>query len=235
MMMLFIFMLMCSIFLCQTLHEYILDESLDPDVRQWINRKYGTGSKALYTVFEMTFSGCWPNYVSPVVMDVSPWFAAFFIVYITFVVFSMIRIISALFLKETLAQAARDAEMMVRERTKKTSTLRKELSELFESADFDGNGMLNEQELEDILMLPKVKMWISELGVNVEDSEHLFELLDDGDGTVSCDDFVQSISKLRGEARAQDLVPVVKDCKRILQLCRSMHQSFDEMAPNLGT
>ena len=75
----------------------------------WVNRKYGTGSKALYTVFEITFSGCWPNYVSPVVMDASPWFAAFFIVYITFVVFFLIRIISALFLKETLAHAAQDA------------------------------------------------------------------------------------------------------------------------------
>jgi len=93
---------------------------------------------------------------------------------------------------------------------------------------------LNHQELQNILTLPKVKLWISELGVNVEDSEHLFELLDDGDGTVSCDDFVQGISKLKGEARAQDLVPVSKDCKRILQLCRSLHQSFDEITHKLG-
>jgi len=82
-------------------------------------------------------------------------------------------------------------------------------------------------------MLPKVKLWMSELGVNVEDSEHLFELLDDGDGTVSCEDFVRGISKLKGEARAQDLVPVVKDCKRILQLCRSLQQSFDEITHKL--
>jgi len=230
----FILMLTCSIFLCQALHESIVNESLDLDVRLWINKKYGTGSKALYTLFEMTFSGCWPNFVSPVVMDVSPWYAVFFIVYVTFVVFAMIRIISALFLKETLAQASRDAEMMVRERSKKTARLSKELSELFDSADKSGDGMVSQEELHNLLKLPKVKLWMTELGVNAEDSDHLFELLDTGDGAVSHEEFVRGVSKLKGEARAQDLVPVVADCKRILQLCRSLQHQFDEISNKLG-
>jgi len=96
-----------------------------------------------------------------------------------------------------------------------------------------GDGMVNEEELRSLLMIPRVKLWMSELGVNVEDSAHLFELLDDGEGNVSREDFVRGISKLKGEARAQDLVPVVKDCRRILQLCRSMQQSFDEIATKL--
>merc|ERR1740123_867038 len=106
----------------------------------------------------MTFSGCWPNFASPLVREVSPWFAVFFIVYVTFGVFAMIRIISALFLEETLAQASRDADMMVREGSKKTAALAKDLTDLFESADKSGDGMVSQEELTNLLMHPKVKL-----------------------------------------------------------------------------
>jgi hypothetical protein len=133
-------------------------------------------------------------------------------------VFATVRIISALFLKEIFAQASPDAEMMVRERSKKTSMLRNELSELFESADMSGDEMVNQEESHNMLMLRKVKLWLSELGVNAAESEHLFEFLDDGDGTVSHEAFIRGSSKLGGESRAQDLVPRGKDCNCILQL-----------------
>jgi len=100
----------------------ILSEPLDLHVRMWLNRRYGTESRALYTVFEMTVSGCWLKWVSPMVMD-EPVVCClpFSIVYITCAVFAMVRIISALFLEETLAQAARDIEMMARENVQEES------------------------------------------------------------------------------------------------------------------
>jgi len=52
-----------------------------------------------------------------------------------------------------------------------------------------------------MLMLSNVKLWLSEWGVNAEESEHLFEFLDDGDGTVSHEEVVRVISKPEGEAR----------------------------------
>jgi len=81
-------------------------------------------------VFQMTFSSCRPNWFSPVLMDVSPWFAAFFHRVYRILVCAMIRIISALLLKETSAQGSWDREMMVRKMSKKTATLRQELSYL---------------------------------------------------------------------------------------------------------
>eukprot|EP00930_Biecheleria_cincta_P000550 TRINITY_DN10121_c0_g1_i2.p1 TRINITY_DN10121_c0_g1~~TRINITY_DN10121_c0_g1_i2.p1 ORF type:complete len:554 (-),score=65.44 TRINITY_DN10121_c0_g1_i2:370-2031(-) len=102
----------------QSLHGYIVDTSNDLDMRVWVNSRYGDFMKTMYTTFEITYSGGWPGYVRPVVERVSPWYALLFLAYVTFVVFAMIRIITALFIKETLACAARDAEIALEEKKK---------------------------------------------------------------------------------------------------------------------
>jgi len=158
---------MLAIFLCQSLHEFVVDEVNDLQTRIWVNRFYGDGFKSLQTVFEMTFSGCWPNYARPVIEDVSSYYTPFFVVYITFVIFAMIRVISALFLKETLNQAARDAEMMVRERSKKSNALQKELLDLFHEADSSGDNLLSRAELNAVTTHPKVSLWLQELGLQI--------------------------------------------------------------------
>merc|ERR1740123_2267526 len=106
-------MLMGATFLCQMLHDFVVDEQADFATRMWVNDRFGSGNKALYTFFEMTFSGGWPLSASRVVKDVSPYYVIFFALYVTFVVFGLIRIISALFLSETLQQANRESEIMV--------------------------------------------------------------------------------------------------------------------------
>merc|ERR1712217_989630 len=50
-------------------------------------------------------SGCWPNYARILVEDVSHWFVFFFVFYIGGVSFAMMRIVAALFLKETMRVA----------------------------------------------------------------------------------------------------------------------------------
>merc|ERR1719460_315888 len=99
----------------QLLAGFIQDESQDMQTRQWVFKYYGSSSRAIYTLFEVTLAGCWPNYFRTLVHEVSGYWVLFAIIYITFVVFAVIRIITAIFLKETLFVAQSDAEMMIRE------------------------------------------------------------------------------------------------------------------------
>jgi len=131
----FVMMLMCSIFLCSALHDFVIDETADLETRTWDNNMFGSGDKALYTVFKMTFSGCWPNYASRVVKDVSHVYAGFFTIYVTLVIFGLVRIISALFPRDTMQKAAHDADIIIRERRKKTDQIKMELKELFVRGD----------------------------------------------------------------------------------------------------
>merc|ERR1712232_1359322 len=77
-----LFMFGSALILCQMLQFYMTEDSLDLQVRLWIFRMYGTSTRALYTVFEITFSGCWPNYARTIVEDVHWSFVFFFVAYI---------------------------------------------------------------------------------------------------------------------------------------------------------
>jgi len=225
MVLLLIVQLMAAILLCQTLHDFIVDDTEDLSTRQWVNRKYGDGAKALWTVFEMTFSGGWPGFVTPIVEGVSPLYAFIFIPYVVVVVFAVIRIVSALFLKETLAQASQEAEQMVRDRMKDVENTLNNLNALFQAADTSGDGHLNLEELTALVSHERVKLLLGKLGVDAGDSEALFHVLDDDNsGHVPREEFISGIKKVKGEARSMDLIPVANHTKQILKQLESLER-----------
>merc|ERR1719336_1293902 len=113
---LFLLMLLGALFLCQMLGTAITDQSISEDTRRWIYSMYGTSSRAFYTMVEVTFSGGWPNYSRRIVEEVGWGYSFFFCGYAICVVFAITRVISALFLKDTMQGAANDAEMMIAEK-----------------------------------------------------------------------------------------------------------------------
>mmetsp|Transcript_86319 Transcript_86319/g.252582 ORF Transcript_86319/g.252582 Transcript_86319/m.252582 type:complete len:615 (-) Transcript_86319:133-1977(-) len=234
MLILFIFMLMFSLFLCQMLQGVVEDASKDQEIRDFVYRYYGTSFKALYTVFEITFSGGWPNYARPVVEEVNAYYALAFVIYITGVVFAMVRIISALFLKDTLQTAANDADMMIQERQKEMKLFVNKLSELFNEADKSKDGFLSLEELQNIMSYPKVKVWMGMLGLDVTETKSLFNMLDDGDGQISWDEFVSGIQRLKGTSRAQDTIAIMKDCQRISKHCEATQRACEELRECMG-
>jgi len=236
---LIVFQIMASIFMCQSLHHYIVDESQSMESRLWVNENYGDGVKSFWTIFELTFSGCWPNYARRIIRDVSPLYYFFYFVYVYIVVFVMTRIVAALFTKETFVQADRDTEMMVRARLKKTEFIRRKLSDLFDEADVSSDGMVDREELRELLDHPRVNLWLKELGVDIADAEVLFALLHDGGGQITKEEFVSGICKLRGEARSSDLVPVVANVQRILGHVKALRSTVDiillqQRMPDMG-
>ena len=63
--------------------------------------------------------GNWPTNSRPVLEKVSHAYVIFFVLYITVIAFAVIRVISAVFLKDTLDAAQNDAEHMVVDRLRK--------------------------------------------------------------------------------------------------------------------
>merc|ERR1712242_581203 len=90
--------------------------------------------------------------------------------------------------------------------------------------------MLDPEELRQLLDHPRVQLWMKELEVDITDAEVLFALLHDGDGQITKDEFVGGITKLRGEARSSDLLPVVANVHRILGHVKALHHTVDALA-----
>lgn len=207
-------MAMFGMLLCGFLTEWILDESNDRKDREWVFDHYGSSSRAFYTMFEATLSGCWPNYVRPLI-DINSWYAVIYIFYVSVVVFAIIRIITALFLKETLQNAYEDADMMIREQLKKKQAYLGKLAQAFEVMDESGDGTITYDEFQGMLANPDVKAYLSVLDLEVHETKTLFHLLDGGDGQITYAEFIEGILRMKGQARAIDVICVQRDLSRL--------------------
>lgn len=210
-----------SLAICQALQLFIADESASLADRLEMRQYYGNFPKTLYTMFEITFSGSWPGRVRPVTSKVSGWYAMPFLFYIALVVFAVIKIVTALFLKETLSSAANDADMMLEDSERISRSYQSKIEGLFRLADDDGDGLLTLEEFMETMSLQSVKHYLKILDVTVHDSRILFDILDDGDGLVTIAEFCQGISKLKGHVKPVDFITLQRENSRILKECRS--------------
>ncbi|CAE7496790.1 Poc5 [Symbiodinium pilosum] len=215
------------------LQHYIRNPLQSVESRTWIWEHYGTAYNAVYTLFEVTFAGNWPTNVRPVLDDVSKLYVLFFGGYILIVVFALIRVITAILIKDTMEAAQNDAEFMVLDGMRKRSGYVKKLEGVFQAIDKSGRGVLTEARLNDILSNPSVKVYFQSLGVDLHEGVALFHLLDNGDGEVTLEEFVDGILRCKGQARAIDQVAIHADLKQLDAKLTKMTRIFTEVYPSL--
>lgn len=80
------------------------------------------------------------------VKDVSSVYAFFFVLYIACVTFATFRIITALFLRDTLCVATADTELMIQEKIREKESYAQKLRFFFEVADTNGDGVLTRED-----------------------------------------------------------------------------------------
>lgn len=206
----------------QALQGYIQDLEASYDSRILIYDYYGSFLRALYTMFEITHSGSWPARVRPVIEKVNAWYALPFLGYITLVVFAVIRIVTALFLKETLESSANDADIAMESQSHEAAKLNQKLEALFRAMDEDEGGALSREELVSAMSLPSVQRYMQILEVRTADYEDLFDILDDGDGRITITEFVQGLKKIKGNARAIDMVKLQHTTTKLAKECQEI-------------
>eukprot|EP00439_Symbiodinium_sp_Y106_P026508 s1819_g3.t1 len=132
-------------------------------------------------------------------------YRATYTLYETWRVFAMIRtrlsLISAIFLKDTLDAAQNDAENLVLQRLRKKAEYLQKLEDVFAAIDDSGDGMITEEKLAKVFSNPTA----------VSESAALFHILDNGDGEVTHEEFIDGIMRCKGPARAMDQVAMLAD------------------------
>jgi len=176
---------------------------------------YGTSTRSFWTMFEITLGGQGTEPTKGLV-NLHWSFTLFFLIYISGVVFAIICIIQALFLKDTLDVAADDAEAMVQEQMWKRKDTCAKLEEVFQAADTSGDGALSPEEFEDVLSIPQVRGYLELLELQVVEVQGLYNLLADVSGQIKSEEFVDGIMKLKGQARSMDIIAIMRDVKQIL-------------------
>mmetsp|Transcript_82723 Transcript_82723/g.230695 ORF Transcript_82723/g.230695 Transcript_82723/m.230695 type:complete len:602 (+) Transcript_82723:127-1932(+) len=200
-----------GIFLSQSLIGFIHNEMNDLPTRKWVFKYYGGASRATYTIFEATFSGGWPQYARPLVEKVNPFYVCFWFIYVIAVVFAMTRVIAAMFLKQTLAVAADDAEKAALDRAQTTEKVTIALREFFNTVDTSGDGRLSADEQAKFFAHPDMDAWLEVLDLDVREVKTLFYLLADEEGIVDTEDFLGAAVRMRHAATSMDTIAIMHE------------------------
>jgi len=214
---LFIVILMGGLFMSQSLSEYIADDREPLNTRNWAYTYYGGSARATLTMFEITLSGCWPNYSRRLVEEVSAWYVLFFIFYIAGVVFAVTRIITAIFLRDTLQAADSESDRVIIELQHTRRDLMRQLEDFFKEADKSSDGLVDRDEFEQMLQKPNVRLWLRSMGLVVNEYVALFNLIDSGSGSISFQEFMDGVQRLKGNARSIDMLGISLEMGRVRQ------------------
>jgi len=143
--MLFLLQLIFALFLQRIVQETIVSGDRTPAVQEELFLHFGTCSRSLLTMFEITL-GNWPP-VARILQDhVHEAFCAFSILHKITVGYALIAVINGVFLKETFSAAENDDKIMMRNTEKKRDQHIKKMKSLFEAADETGDGVLDREE-----------------------------------------------------------------------------------------
>jgi len=205
------------------LEGFFAEKSIPVQQRTLVYESFGTFSKAAVSFFEATFGNFAPV-MRVLTRNVDESWAVFFIVYRGVGGFAIVTVITGVFLHETFKVANSDNDLMVIQQRRKKQVHLTEMTRLFAAADSDLSGHLTFQEFHFLMADPFVGSWMAAYEIDVTDVELLFCLMDDGDGTISANELVTGVSRLKGYARSMDLHA----------MNRTMDISFKQLSDKLG-
>jgi len=212
--------------LLESLKDYILDASKPLAGRQLVYMYYGSFSRCFLTMFEITL-GNWMPPCRALVENVSEWCMFFSLFHKMVIGFSCVSVVTAVFMQETFKVSTRDNHNMIISKERLRIDTFSKLSQLFDWADSDDNGLLAYDEFHGMVEDHDARIWLSAMELDVDDPKILFQLLDEDDtGTLDMAEFIKGISRLKGGAKALDMYRLQR---HVRNLSRQLEHMQDQI------
>eukprot|EP00929_Paragymnodinium_shiwhaense_P008112 TRINITY_DN112044_c0_g1_i1.p1 TRINITY_DN112044_c0_g1~~TRINITY_DN112044_c0_g1_i1.p1 ORF type:complete len:598 (-),score=105.92 TRINITY_DN112044_c0_g1_i1:154-1947(-) len=154
--------------------------------------------RTFLTLFECVVGGVsWDEVVNPLVEDIHPIMGVAFCIYVAIALFAMMNLLTGVFVDQAMRVVRED----------KDTVLARRIADLF--LDDDAPEELTWEDFEKKVSARAMQEYFRQINVEASEARHLFELLDaDGGGTVDSKEIVDGCLRLRGPARALDLMTV---------------------------
>jgi len=225
--------MMIAFTLQQLVESYILDEQNPPERRREVYMFYGTFARSLLSMFEITL-GNWMVPARALVENISEWYMIFSLAHKLVIGFSVVSVLTGVFIQETFKVATTDDRvmMMSKERAKKIHADKMAL--LFAAADLDGDGVIDFEEFHRALADTEVRTWLSAMELEVRDEGALFSLLDlDGDGHISHQELLEGVAQLKGGARSYEVCSLSHNTREMRDMLQSVLDRLPDRLPEL--
>lgn len=184
--------------------DFMLDETKPPQDRIKCYEYFGTFTKGMLSMFEVTF-GSWVPICRFLYSAVDAKFAVFFMTYQMVMGLAVLRIIYGVFIHVTLACAESDDDTAIAKKRRENKKFADKMKALFQKFDDSGDGCLSRAEFAVISQHPAVRTWLSTMELEMSDSDLVFDLADGGDNKMSANELIYGFQRLRGAARSTDI------------------------------
>ncbi|CAJ1444677.1 unnamed protein product [Effrenium voratum] len=233
-MLLILVLMTVSLFLVVMMEPYITSNE-EEERRSEVYKYYGTFSKAMLSLFEMTLAN-WPTPSRVLTENVSEAWIFFILSFQLLVGFSVMKVIMGVFLQITFYVASNDDVIMMSQKERALKVHTKKMTALFEAADENGNGRLDETEFADILQDPACLAWLSAMGLEASmlSGKDLYRLLCvEGTNDLSAEELCKGVAELKGSATSLNMALLQRDQCSIKELMDSMCMSLVKLQGRL--
>jgi len=204
---------------------YMQNESASLEARRDVFMYYGTFSRTLVTMFEVLFAN-WSPACRVLTENVTEWFGLFFILYRCLVGFAVLNVVRAVFIQQTMKMAHQDEVVMMDVKENARKSYGKKLKALFQELDDSNDGTINWDEFQSLLVDPQLRTFMSALDIEPHDLQELWEMLDDGDGQITQQEFISGATRMKGPAKGIDMVGLLQKTKKLEQTVEALFRDI---------
>jgi len=175
---------------------------------------FGDVPKAVMTLFQTTTLDSWSSVARPLMAMAprdAPRICLVFIVVIMLATLVMLNLVTAVIVKNAFTRAQQDDELNARAKREAMAKEIQELRDIFFEIDEDGSGTLSKEEYDESFRSnDRIVQKFNILGINEDEREEVWNILDTGDGQINVDAFAEGLRLMQGGAKAKDSFTIVK-------------------------
>merc|ERR550514_400805 len=137
------------------------------------------------------------------------------------------NLITAVIVENAFSIAKDDEQMAAKQVETKNQKEIQSLARMFIDLDEDQSGELNIYEFRRALNIPKFLNKLLMLDMKREDCMEVWDLLDDGDGLLTVEEFTSGLKRMKSGARSKDILDMLKRLKNSLHQAESLQHDVD--------
>lgn len=178
----------------------------EPSNAKAVRDAYGSLFLSMYTLFKAMTDGMSWHIAADALESVGFFYFVLFLGYIFFTLFSVLNIVTGVFVDGAIQLANEDRSLLIKKETCARVAQASHLMDLLAEMDTDESGTITLSEFEASMRDPKIEQFMAALQVDHTQAQELFNLLDtDGSGSIDIDEFVEGMQRIRGEAKSLDI------------------------------
>jgi len=179
---------------------------------------WGSVFKSLYSMFQVMSRDRWSDSLVWPLVRRSGAMVMIFIAFLTITVLALLNTIVGCVVECTISSAKANEEKAGKEKQKQDAKIMESLEVIFQEADADGSGELDQDELHAALKKPNVRDRMRMLDIPYKDLDLLFSLLDEeGTGLIKTETFFRGCGRLRGNAMSSHMYHMSIDFDRSIK------------------